>query len=150
MNIEKIYKDDQRERVSDVWTKEKDLRHRKLALKILFRPSHIFSGSEWFYLGQIFHHGSTIFESFVALTSSLVSFIFGYFQARNLFALSINRLCMKSKIPQVFGSQLYRKNNNNSRWTVYRSIDISDHLRKLFLCETKSEVEERVRKMNYS
>jgi hypothetical protein len=147
MQIKDLYNQDQDIRKGNYANKTTDTELRKEAFSIIFSTKSFYNKEEWFYFGHLYHHGTKVSHAFVAIFSSTISFLLGFERAKNLFALSLDRLLMKLDIKQIFGTQIFKK-DEHSKWIVYKSFKISDKIKKYFLCDTEEEMQNIVDSLN--
>ena len=67
---------------------------------------------------MIFHHSPAIHHSGMAIQLAEKSFQLGYQKGKRLYAAAMDRLLMKQKRKQKFGTQFYQKNSNR-QWVLW-------------------------------
>jgi hypothetical protein len=94
---------------------------RKSEVRALLKYKHAtLSAAEEYYAAWIFHHGSTQVDAAMAKRLALQSFKRGYTKAGWLYAASTDRLLMRRKKPQKFGTQFFKK-DSRSPWKLYKT-----------------------------
>jgi len=95
------------------WAKltERDKKRQKNILKILKNKKFTFTSEDYFMAGIIFQHGTTIADSKKAISLAKNGAEMGNDRAKWLFAAATDRLLLRQKKKQKFGTQYQKKNN---------------------------------------
>lgn len=153
MNLLKLYKEDQSDRMDPELLSDfdkiakRDAKRRKIVKEILATKQKL-SAKEYFMIAMIYHHGPAIAHSRLAVKFAKEAWVRKYEPARWLVAGATDRLLIKQKKPQKYGTQFFKK-NAKSKW-VLRPVDprVTDEERALFNVPPLREVRKRVIEMN--
>lgn len=153
MNIKKIYNSDQADRKKLIPKGEFDLlnkndKKRRGLIYNLIKSSTKFSAEEMYHIAFILHHSPFIKDSNLAIKYAKKSFDLGFKKAGWLYAATIDRLCMKRKLPQKYGTQYFKK-DANSKFELYKTDEsITDKERIELGVPTLKEAQENVKNFN--
>jgi len=152
-NLKEIFKKDQKDRFNPLFNKMPEFfikrdAARKNKIKEMFKKGILKTGRDYYIAAMIFHHGLNISDAKKAVDFSQRSFNLGYGKARWLYAAAIDRLLMKKKKKQKFGTQFFKK-TSKSKWILY-PIDpkTTDAERVQFNVPSLEEMKRMVKKLN--
>ncbi len=153
-SLKKLYNKDQKERILAAEGKidAKKLVHndraRKQYARVLYKNNLISTPRDLFYAAMLFHHGASIADAKIAKRLARMSMVEGFKKARWLYAAATDRLLMKQKRPQKYGTQFFKKNEKR-KWVLYE-IDqkTTDKERAVYNVPALSATKERLCLMN--
>jgi hypothetical protein len=125
--IYKIFLDDQKDHSAvkirtyndeKDWVKltKRDIKRQRDILKILKNKKFTFTGEDYFMAGIIFQHGTTITDSKKAIALAKKGAGMGNDKAKWLYTAATDRLLIRQKKKQKFGTQYQKKDN---KWRLY-------------------------------
>lgn len=120
--IQTIFKQDQKDRHDKAILADKKLfikrdKERKFLVVEMIKSKQLNSGLDFYMAAMIFHHGPTIQDSKKAISLIKTSVDLGYKKALRFYATAIDRLLIRQGKKQKFGTQYYKKNDNEP-WKI--------------------------------
>lgn len=151
--LSSLFEEDQRDRYDPELLKnfdiiaERDKERRKIAEGIVAKRKKI-SGEEYYFLGMLYQHGPALSHTRLAKRYARHAIARGYDKAKWLYAAATDRLLVRQKKPQRYGTQFTRK-DAQSKWKLH-PVDstITDEERAKWNVPPLKEAKAKVREMN--
>lgn len=151
--LEKIYKQDQADRLNrkilEDFKKltERDCKRRKKVARII-KEREVKTGRDLYFAAMVYQHGPSVVDSEKAIEFAKKSMELGYKKAPWLFAAATDRLLVKQKRKQKFGTQFSRSIATGKVSVFPINKKTTDAERKQFDVPSLKEIEEKLKKLN--
>jgi len=151
--LEKIYKQDQADRLNreilEDFKKlnERDCERRKKVAMIV-KKGKVKTGRDLYFTAMVYQHGPSVADSKKAIQFAKKSMESGHKKARWLFAATTDRLLVKQKRKQKFGTQFSRSIATGKVAVFPINERTTDEERELFGVPTLKEIKQKVKKLN--
>ena len=155
VELKKIHDDDQNSRMVEFeeidWKKliPQDSMRRVRVLELL-DSNQVITGKDYYRSAMIFQHGKDSTDYRMAIKLMKKAIELDTTIDRWLLAAAIDRELKSRKEPQIYGTQYFKDDGEDSKWQVYKidTTKITDEERKFYGVEPIAEFIENIRLMN--
>ena len=147
LEIQELFEADASDRAQNTYTTEKD-ESRAQSVVGLLAQGNILTSNDYYRAAMILHHRGSVNYLKEASKLAKKSIELGNDKAKWLFAAITDRICMETGVPQKYGTQFFRP-NENAPWELYDyDKSTTDEERRQFNVPPIVEQKEAVEKMN--
>lgn len=153
IELKKIHDEDQNSRMVEEidWkqlTKKDSVRRYRVFE--LFSSNQVITGKDYYRSAMIFQHGKDSNDYRMAINFMKKAIELDTTINRWLLAAAIDRELMSRNEPQIYGTQYFKDDGENSKWELYKidTTKIKDEERKYYNIEPLAVIQENIRSMN--